>query len=519
MKELLDLIHVLKTVLRFTDSQWQNFELKLKAQELKLFNKLRLEDCEDEELISTELFDLGPSSSIYRRIRRKLRRKLLLEIIQFDPSINSYTSFQRAYYNSQYLYAAYSILKGLDYSNLAKNLADQLLNKSREYHLNIIRADVSQYLSRYYKIKELDISRSELLHQESLASNEYVRLEILAENYYSEILSSFIGNKSNKKDVSSLAYKYHLDLTTYVKQQIPSYRFYVCYFRLACFAAEGVGDYAKLLNCSKAGLAYFENLSYNNKSAKVIFLIRITTAYLQLGKLRQAKLNISRSLKLLIPGRNNWFMAKRLLVQILIHEKDYESAYNNFSELIGHRTFKNQGNDKQKVQRIFGAYLDFLALVGKIPSVEKPKRFRINRFINEVPDFDADKRGMKIPLIVAQLLYYIHDRNYDAIENRILALKDYCSRNLRRDSANFRSNCFIKMLLLIPVNFFNPVAVRRKAQKYYRRLELVPFKISESPAEVEIIPYEDLWEIVLEHLSAPKRKRKNPMDISSFEIK
>ena len=62
------------------------------------------------------------------------------------------------------------------------------------------------------------------------------------------------------------------------------------------------------------------------------------------------------------------------------------------------------------------------------------------------------------------------------------------------------------MLLLIPVNHFNSVAVRRKAEKYLQKMSQKDRDLT-SFAFVEIIPYEDLWEIVLDNLEAPKRKR------------
>ncbi len=107
---------------------------------------------------------------------------------------------------------------------------------------------------------------------------------------------------------------------------------------------------------------------------------------------------------------------------------------------------------------------------------------------------------MRIPLIIVQLLYNIYDKNYYAIENRIFVLKDYCSRNLMRKSENFRSNCFIKMLLLMPTNSFNPIAAKRKTNNLLRRLSEVPCELSNQPSKVGVIPYEDLWAIILKYL-------------------
>ena len=52
----------------------------------------------------------------------------------------------------------------------------------------------------------------------------------------------------------------------------------------------------------------------------------------------------------------------------------------------------------------------------------------------------------------------------------------------------------------IPNANFHKVAVQRKAQKYYDKLMANPLEIAKQTYEIEIIPYEDLWEFALDSL-------------------
>jgi len=83
--------------------------------------------------------------------------------------------------------------------------------------------------------------------------------------------------------------------------------------------------------------------------------------------------------------------------------------------------------------------------------------------------------------------------------DRIEAIKKYCSRYLRQDD-NFRSNCIIKLLLQIPEGSFHRQAVLRRAGKYLEQLQSVPLEIAYQTHEIEIIPYEDLWEMTIDSL-------------------
>ena len=121
-------------------------------------------------------------------------------------------------------------------------------------------------------------------------------------------------------------------------------------------------------------------------------------------------------------------------------------------------------------------------------------------------------------MIIVELLYNILDHDYDAMERRIYSLKEYCSKYLKKDKENYRSNCFIKMLLEIPKALFHPEAVHRKAKRYNQRLVDNPLELAMQPREVEIIPYEQLWRIILHYLRQPRRRRPHAMDVSEFDM-
>nr|MBX2875750.1 hypothetical protein [Saprospiraceae bacterium] len=83
--------------------------------------------------------------------------------------------------------------------------------------------------------------------------------------------------------------------------------------------------------------------------------------------------------------------------------------------------------------------------------------------------------------------------------DKMESLQAYTHRYLREDDT-YRSNCFIKMLLCLPAASFHKKAVLRKADKYWKKLQSKPIEQANQSAELEIVPYEMLWEFVLEGL-------------------
>jgi len=56
------------------------------------------------------------------------------------------------------------------------------------------------------------------------------------------------------------------------------------------------------------------------------------------------------------------------------------------------------------------------------------------------------------------------------------------------------------------------VRVSPTSNSYY------PLQLSMQPREVEIIPYEHLWMIILQYLKQPRRRRAKAMDVAQFEM-
>jgi hypothetical protein len=152
--------------------------------------------------------------------------------------------------------------------------------------------------------------------------------------------------------------------------------------------------------------------------------------------------------------------------------------------------------------KIYEAYTHFLTRIRRADRLPAPK-FKMARFLNEIPVFSKDRRGMNIPVLIVQILSDIVEKRYDSILDRVEAIEKYTARYLKKDE-HFRSNCFLKMLVQIPEAAFHREGAARKAERYRTQLRQMPMEIANQSHEIEIIPYEDLWEMILDSL--PKQR-------------
>ena len=214
---------------------------------------------------------------------------------------------------------------------------------------------------------------------------------------------------------------------------------------------------------------------------------------------------------LLRPYSLPWYRTIEKEIILYFHKGDFEKGVQVFFESQNTSTHVSRDRRSQATWLLYEAYINLVLETGSATYDGRKKRFSIQKFINDLPEFSKDKRANNIPILIAQMLFFIVRKQYNKAIDRIESLDKYASRYLRNDET-FRSNCFIKMLLEIPKNSFNQLRVERAAEKYFRRLLDSDIDLIDQPFEIEIIPYERLWAIIMNHLRpdhhyTPKKPR------------
>lgn len=232
-----------------------------------------------------------------------------------------------------------------------------------------------------------------------------------------------------------------------------------------------------------------------------MFAIKMLAYQVYLGNFEATKTVIQKCFQFSKEGDLNWFLTFDYAIISAFHSENLQGAYQFYSKAANHANFEKQPVAIKERWYILEAYIYFFLFTKKleIPDENPLKKFRLSKFLNEVPMYSKDKRGANISILILQMLFLLHQKKYNEIIDRAESLKTYTYRYLRRDDT-FRSHCFIQMLLTLPDCSFHKAAVLRKADKYWQQLQAMPLNVARQSAEIEIVPYETLWEFVLEEL-------------------
>ena len=469
-------------------------------------SKCQIRTDRDAELVFRSHY---PDKKNYPAFKKKFMERLINSVFFIDLKQPQYNDFQRAYYNCWKKLAAAKILLGKSATEPGINLLETILRPARRFEITELTVEICRILRLHFGSREGNLSNFEKYNRLFKKHNTILLLEDEAEEYFTLLTGHYINRKFADWCIYEKGIKYYEQLQPDL-ERFSSYKLQLISRLIAVISYRSIGDYDRIIDICQEGLSYFHGRNDRSGQAAKLLLHQLLVCFMQKRDFTAGQQVIEQLEPYLGEGSVNWFSCQHTLLLLALHTRNYEKALHQYLQLVHHKRFKGLPQPLLEKFRIDGAYIHYLVIALDLPIPhQKAYRFRLGKFLNEVPMYSKDKRGMNVPILIVQILFLICNRKYNRAIDRMEAIQKYCYRHLKR-GPTFRSNCFIKMLLQIPAASFNRLAAERRARPFLDKL------LSHEPAssgqnyEIEIVPYEHLWELALSSLSESRhRKRKN----------
>ena len=454
-------------------------------------------------------FDTDKSSSKYQKLKAKLKANLIDSLFLIDFKQNSSTERQKAYYECNKEMAAMKMLLGKNARTASISLCHKILKQALRFEFSELVMEIARTLRLHYGAREGNLKKYEHYNRLYQDYQTIYQMENLAEELYTDLIVKFVKSKATDEEIQKKAISYAEQLAP-IMDKYDAYRLHLCGNLIRIMIHTTVNDYAGAAKACEKAITFFERKPYLASVPLQIWRFQQLVCYTQLRQFEAGKVVADKCAALLEEGSFNWFQYQELCLVLSMHTQNYQQAYVVFNQTVEHKRFKYLPESVKESWKIFEAYVHYLIKVDRIaPSADDRRfnNFRLGRFLNETPIYSKDKRGMNIPILVIQILFMILHRKYEDAIHRIEAIEKYCTRYLRKNDT-FRSNCFIKMLLLIPASGFHRAGLALKAEKYLEKLQSFSLDVANQPHEIEILPYEDLWALVLDSMENKFYKKK-----------
>lgn len=208
-------------------------------------------------------------------------------------------------------------------------------------------------------------------------------------------------------------------------------------------------------------------------------------------------------------GNIDWFIFNEYYFLLKMHQGYYPKAIEILEEIVNHEKFQKLPSQEQEKWTIFKGYAQFILEANWVPerANEKTtifKKFRLNKFLNELPVLSRDKAGENTNILILQILIFMARNQWPEIIEREEPLKNYNYRYLKQDP-NKRIVIFVRMILKAlrkQLDYYETVKATQQDLEKLRALNQIyegGFK------DLELIPFETLWDWMLIQMKASAR--------------
>lgn len=450
----------------------------------------------------------------YQKLKYQLYKRLLDGVLFIDLSQPKYNEIQRALQTCHKNWAIGKVLLARGVRKPAIKLFEQTIRVALKYQYSYIVIDIAIDLKRHYSRFDPNTLKFKKYSEIHKKYTELYELEVIAEDYHNELRATSAKKRGvYSQELADKAQQYLEDLKE-KKGNLESKKLNHYYYLLLIFRYEIVSDFENIIKSCQASITIFE------KSQSIGFFYgnytRILIAQITLKRYEKAFITLEKLNSISFPQTTRlWFQVKQINLILFWHMQDYQPSIEIFLDTFQNPNLKKVSQLTQNEWKLIEAHIHLLIEFNRIDPSEHQKRlrkFKLARFLNDVPGASKDKQGHNIQILIIQVIFLLRLGKVEKALNRIQVLNQYRKKYLKKDHT-YRSNVFIKMLIVLVQNQMHKAATERKSAKYLKLLKEHPIDKSKQSIGVEMIPYEDLWEMILEGTDnsfrfTPAKKRK-----------
>ncbi|MEJ8803987.1 hypothetical protein, partial [Pontibacter sp. H249] len=207
----------------------------------------------------------------------------------------------------------------------------------------------------------------------------------------------------------------------------------------------------------------------------------------------------------------NWFAFMENYFLLAIHSKDYVLALNILATAFHEQHIAKLAEYSKECWELYRRYA---LLASKHAGNDIFSHTILSNVTDSLAIIPKDKVGFNITIIILGLLEDFAKPGFDLSQSHIDRINSYTFKYLKGPKAE-RAKLFFKLMLLAINSNLDYNVIIKKDKAILESLQKLPIPGS-AFAEVEIIPYEHLWEIVLNIIKSRNSNSTKSIVQSSF---
>lgn len=455
----------------------------------------------EEEL--AELLELEMEGRPFRRFKFEFLKRLYLPVLFIDHEVETLNETQQQHL---WCWKQLALFKTLLHRGAIKNataIAHRLFEVADEYNFPLAGLETATFLKKHYALHEVDREKYQRYQAAAKKYELYFWAENKAAELYQLLLMPVMKTKSYQESQATDAENYKNQLEPYYQAGCDTQLFLGAYFAFSCMSKMFRYEWEEsLVLCNIAIEQLKKKKNYSNRILSIILDYKVL-CLTRLGKYTEAEEVVDEVLKFETIGNNFWYRGNEMYIYAAFQASDFNKAWNIYKTAVNLKEYDLLLPLQKEVWQLYFAYLSLAINLGKLKigenEINEKNKFRLSKFLNDLPVFSQDKQGLNIPILILQIVFLIQQKEFEKIEERIEALRKYRVRHLF-NKENFRSDCFIKALqTLIKADFRKELFIKYSSP-YLKALSEMPLSKALQRHEVELVSYEVLYSWIIEIL-------------------
>ena len=417
-----------------------------------------------------KIFGNSPDASTkISRLGYEIKRKVIADIATENTKKNN--SYADLATEAHQLFATGRILMGRQAYRAGAELLEKAYDKAQSAQLIGLALEIAKPLADYFSTMVGDGKKYEFYQQ---AINELIiknERETQVLSYHREIQYQF--TYSWHPDLAAKAYAYCAITENYINTSLKSAN---AHFYMLALANVADLDFSALVQTCEEAINYFSKLKNPPKTPIFNYYLKKAVAYIQLQQFQEAIAATDYILNATEPGKFSYVSAYYYRAIAGLHAGNIQWANDAIDKTDNY--LKNVPQSLQEQWRIVIAYTALFS----------ERKYKIGKFINEVPIFSKDKAGANAAIIIVQMLHYLKMGKTNEYIERCDALHRYTSRYLKG-----KAKILAKLLLEVSKGHFNANTIEYRTRKLVKELD-------GQERELAVMPAEKVWKLVMDWL-------------------
>lgn len=498
MKEIKKLIDI---VLSCSQAETALLELpKQSVKEKQLIQGIERGDYTSDDEAAKDLYNTNPNDVRYKMLKHRVKKKLFNELnyVNAEKVTTNFVRQKEIHCNSL-IYQA-NIVRARYEFDLVINLANKALAIAQEFDFVDLKVSALELLCLGYSdqglIKKFTSAQDDLktTMQRFVKEREAISL---FQNINMQLRKS---TKTRKEFLPQLPLL--IEQLEKLWDESGTFSAYYAYYRTYIWYHELEGNFNDIIAITVDALRLVEqnkvnahrfDLTYNN------FIM--VYAHLRAKQLSDGLMYAQQNLELYQPSTRNWFAYMENYFLLTVHARRYDLGNLLLSQVFENNALQSIPTSAKERWVLYRSYFRLV-----YPQATVPEGEANNPYLLSLPEYSKDKLGFNVAILTLQFIYLLERGETEALLYRIESIKKYVSTHLK-DAFSLRSKLFLKLLVLTVTEDYDAEMCRTKGESLYKKLMDTPAP-GDAYAEIEIVPYEHLWDLILQILAKAEATAK-----------